>query len=126
MEVNEHILSISGKASTQEPLELGQDYRVTIEGTITSQTDVDNDNGTKNRINKLKPRLVEEIVHKGRVIKVKDKSSTSQKNRARHFIWQQEWLEPDVKMDYDRAGELIRKYYDDIMDLVVNKEYGSR
>jgi hypothetical protein len=118
MEINEHIVSISGKASTQDPLELGQDYRITIEGTVTSQTDVDNDNGTKNRINKLKPRLIEAIEHKGKKLTIKDKSSTSQRNRARHFVWQGE--HPLIDLDYEKAGELIRRHYDLVMEIITS------
>lgn len=119
MEINEHIVSLSGKASIADPLELGQDYRITFEGTVTSQTDVDNDDGTKNVINKLKPRLIESVEHGGKVLKIKDKSSTSQKNRAVHHFWQEEH---QSGIDYERAWEMIRKYYDPIMTYLIKKE----
>ncbi len=115
--INEHIIKISGTASLENELELGQDYKVTITGTIVSQTETDNDNGTRNKIHKLKPLMVESVEYKEKQIRIKDKSSTSQKNRSRHFIWQQDH---PIDVDYDQAGELFRRYYDEIMDLALS------
>ena len=120
MEINEYIISIGGKASTLEALELGGDYRVTIDGTIISQTDVDNDNGTKNVVSKLKPRLVDSIEHKGKKLKIKDKSSSSKKTHGRHHFWEAE--HPQENIPYDEAQELFRKHYDAIMAYVIKQK----
>jgi len=119
MEVNDHILAVSGKASTLEPLENGQDYTVTITGEVRTTSDSINDDGTINRTYRFKPRTIDNLVHEGKTIKVKDKNSTSQKNRAVHEFWK---LEHSSPLTYEEVWQRIRSNYGMVMDFL----YGNK
>lgn len=50
MEVNSHILKLTGKAELEHGMTLGDDYTITLNGQIVKQEDKDNQDGTVDRI----------------------------------------------------------------------------
>lgn len=100
MEINEHYIKLIGKACIPEPLELGNNYKVEIDGDVTGITDTDNNNGTKDRYYKFAPILVNILKDNGEVIKAKDNRSASKKVRNMCYrIWESN----DDPRDYEQA-----------------------
>ena len=88
MTINSHILKLTGKAELPKELELGFNYKVTIDGSVTETTTVDNENGTVDVIYKFLPVLVETLTPKGERLKLKDVRKESQKLRAKlYMVW---------------------------------------
>src|SRR3990172_1191094 len=85
LNINENILRLTGKVNLAQPLELGNDYTITVTGAITTATTIDLHDGSYDRIFKLEPRLVTAIDDKGETIKIKDKGSQAQKLRNRLY-----------------------------------------
>ena len=57
MQVNEHILKVSGKIDIPEGLELGSDHVISLTGQIVKVEDLDNQDGTCNKVYVFKPML---------------------------------------------------------------------
>lgn len=117
--INEHIISIGGRGNIASPLQFGQDYAVTLEGSITSITDINNEDGTINRLFKLKTAIIKEIEGKEGKIAIRDKSSLSKRIRSRQFIWAQE-NQSDI--DYEKFGQLLLQNFDGVMDYLTEQQ----
>lgn len=90
MQINEHILKLTGKVSLPKELLNGNNYTLSVTGSVTSRTEEDNQDGTVNWVYKFEPVLVEILTEKGETIKAKDRRKLSQKLRGRLFL---EWQE---------------------------------
>ena len=99
------VIKLSGKAELPEPLEIGHNFRVELEGSITSETIADNEDGTKIHYFTFKPIIVEAITAKGERLRAKDTRSRSQQMRA---LLMKRWRESDSNIEFD-------KWYDDKM-----------
>lgn len=89
METNEYYIRFHGKAAIPEPLVLGEGYKVTTEGEITSTSDHNNQNGTKDVSYKFTPIRAEIADKYGKTIKVKDTRGWAAKIRARSYkVWE--------------------------------------
>jgi len=100
LEVNEHFIKLVGKACIPEPLELGNNFKVEIDGEVTTVTDTNNQNGTKDRYYKFVPILAKILKDNGEVIVAKDNRSASKKVRNMCYrIWESN----DDKRDYETA-----------------------
>lgn len=104
---------MSGKAELPSELSLGKNYKITIGGSITSQTDSDNQDGTLTRYYKFEPILVELIDEKGERIHARDVRSRSQQLRS--LIWKN-WRDNGENIEFD-------KYYDEVMLEIINSQY---
>lgn len=80
MEVNEHIVQLTGTANIPQPLSLGHDYEIVANVNCYRVTEVDNHDGSINKLYKLK--VVDSVVRNslGKEIKT-GKGSLSQKLR---------------------------------------------
>ncbi len=119
MEINEHIIKISGKATSETPLTLGEDYEVTIEGEIRGIYDSVNDNGSIDRVYALKTRIVKSLLSKGKKLSLKDKSSISKRIRGRLYVWCQDNDVTDFEGAYQDFGSQIINHFDEIMNLIL-------
>ena len=81
MEINENILKLTGKVSLPEPLQIGHNFKIVIEGSVTDENLHDNNNGTFDKIYRFEPVLVEAITPSGERIKAKD---YRKKEKERH------------------------------------------
>lgn len=79
------ILRLQGKAELPESLEIGHNYYVSLEGSIISKTESDNDDGTLNTTFAFKPVKIELLDPKGKTLKLKDPRSNSSKLRS--YLW---------------------------------------
>ena len=111
MEVNEHIIRLSGRATLPSPLDMAKTYNVTLSGEVVSITESNNQNGTCDKIYTFKPVLVEVVNERGEAIKSKDTRSMSKKLRACLY---KEWKDSGSELsdeDYysQRMSEIIGK-----------------
>lgn len=83
--VNEFILRLVGTVNIPEPVKRGNDYKVSLEGSITDKHEKDRDDGTIDEIFTFRPHLGEIMDDKGKKIKAKDRRRNSQKLRAMIF-----------------------------------------
>jgi hypothetical protein len=118
-EINDYILKISGKVSMLEPVEMGHNYRTVIEGSITTITDSDNEDGKINRTYLFKPIKVDLVNEKGQTIKTKDPRSNSKKIRSVSYaIWKARNLACEEEDFYNRFTRQIILNADYLADLV--------
>lgn len=59
--INERIIKITGSACIDKKLELEQDVEIKIKGSVVKVEDAGNNDGTKNRIFKVKLIEIEDI-----------------------------------------------------------------
>lgn len=117
MEPNSYFVKISGKANIPEPLELGNGYKIVLEGEITASSDFSLQNGTFDRTFTYKPALATIEDDKGRVIKAKDlRSRSSQIRRMLYRAWEVDPGETDHEEDYDRTMKYILAHIYDIRE----------
>lgn len=80
-QINSHVIKISGGAELAEGLEFGKDYKLSLDGSVTSTRDKDNHDGTIDRTYTVK--LLNAIVKdEKKSIVVKDKHGQSQLTRG--------------------------------------------
>lgn len=115
MNINEHILKLTGKVTLPKPLTLSKTYLIGVEGDVTESTDKDNNDGTFNREFKFEPLTVEVVNEKGDSIRAMGKTKMHQKIRGRHWVWQQE-NQSDV--DYEQFGNLLIQKFDEVMEIL--------
>ncbi len=95
---NEYVLKLAGKAYIPQELEIGRNYKITSDGTITAKIETDLDNGSHLLTFKFSPVLVE-IQEEGKpAIRAKDVRRQSQKLRG--IIYRQ-WQEDNVSIEFE-------------------------
>jgi len=107
-----HYIKLTGKAEISEPLLIGHNYGVAIEGSITAKTESDNHDGSYNYSYKFEPVLVGVLSEKGETIKVKDIRKKSQQLRAALY---KEWAISENNQDFET------EYYPERMRQIIVK-----
>lgn len=123
MEIKEYILQLTGKASLPEALNVGDNYKVQLEGSIITDMLSDNHDGTCDRIFKFKPIIVTTTDHLGHTLKAKDTRSMSQLLRG---LLRKKWINAAAQIeeeDYYQKfmygvmrdlDELVERYHPDL------------
>jgi len=96
--MDNYVLKLSGKAELPEPLEIGLNFSVLLEGSIVAETITDNDDGTRTHYFKFKPVIVEAIKKTGERIRAKDTRGKSQQLRA---LLYRRWREENEPIEFD-------------------------
>jgi hypothetical protein len=109
--MDSYAIKLTGNAELPEPLSIGHNFKVELQGSITSETIEDNEDGTHTHYYKFKPVIVEAIKETGERIKAKDTRSRSQQLRALVF---RNWREGNFSETFD-------EYYDRIMIEIMQK-----
>ena len=118
MNINSHILKISGNAELPSELIIGDNYEVKIAGTVTRSMLSDNNDGSFDQTYILKPVTVESTDNKGESIKSKDTRSESQLYRG---MLKKLWIERGTPMDFeDFYQKVYRKHYK-YLDAIINE-----
>jgi len=94
MEINEHQIKLSGKANVISGLTNGKNYDLTISDvSVRKIEEVDNDNGTYNRVASLKISELSEvnIISEKEIIKSKKKTTTQ--SQILRFVIESAWEE---------------------------------
>lgn len=99
--MDSHVIKLSGKAELPEALEIGHNFRVKLEGSITAATKADNHDGTFTHYYKFEPVRVEVVTGLGKTLKGKDPRRRSVQMRS---LLMKRWQEEGV-------GE-FEPYYD--------------
>lgn len=105
MSQDTYCIKLTGKAELEAPLEIGHNIKTTLEGSITTETIADNEDGTKTHYFTFRPVQVEVITATGERMRAKDTRSRSQQLRA---LLMKRWREQNVAQEFD-------KWYDDRM-----------
>lgn len=108
MEINAHNIKLTGKANIPKELEMGCSYKVLLDGEITSITEKNNQNGTKDRYYKFEPILASIEAENGEVIKAKDVRSRSRQLRNTLY---REWEADPTALDFDAEYDLVMRYF---------------
>ena len=108
---NSHILKLTGKAELPKSLEISNNFKITISGSITAITESDNDDGSRTFYYKFEPVVIEVIDEKGERIRTKDTRKKSQLLRS--CIWRR-WQDSGEDIDQD-------KFYDNFMDKIISR-----
>lgn len=106
MQVNSHILKISGNAELPKELTLGMNYKITLEGTVVKSQDSDNHDGSMDKLFTLKPVFIELVDEKGESIKAKDTRSESQLFRG---VLKKIWIEKNITLEFENFYSLVYK-----------------
>lgn len=77
MEINSHILKLTGKCELPSGIEIGHNYTVTLRGSIVSEQESDNEDGTHNKSYSFRPITGEIVSEDGESLKLKDNRSNS-------------------------------------------------
>ncbi len=78
---NKYYLKIAGKVNIPRRVEIGHNYKLVADCSITSETKIDNDNGEFDIVFMVEPITAEIQKDNGEVIKAKDPRRNSQKFR---------------------------------------------
>ncbi len=111
--IDTHFIKLSGKGNIATQLEIGRNYELRAQGTVTTKTESDNNDGSHSIYYRYEPVVIEVVNDKGESIKAKDPRSLSQLFRARLYrLWTKK---PDNKSFED--------YYNTIMgNLIQNAD----
>ncbi len=112
-----YLLKLSGKAESPKPLQVSNNIRVALEGSITSEIKSDNQDGSFTYIWTFKPVRVETLDETGETIKMRDTRSNSQLIRS---ILYKKWVNAasPISFDeyYDQVSRAIMVHIDKITD----------
>lgn len=108
--ISNFTLKVSGKAELPEAIEIGSNYHVSMEGSVTNFTESDNDDGTHSRTYTFKPVKLDLLDPMGKTLKLKDARSKSQILRARFWaIWKEHNIEMSFEAWYDKLMDNLRE-----------------
>lgn len=115
--ISNHFLKLSGKAELPKAIEMGHNYHISIEGSVNTTQDSDNEDGTYTRAYTFKAIKIELLDQKGEALKLKDTRSNSQLIRS---LLYKKWVNAasDVSFDefYDAACRAMMANIDLIID----------
>jgi hypothetical protein len=97
-------LKIAGKVNIPTRLEIGHNYKLVADCSITSETRIDNDNGEFDVVFKVEPITCEISKDNGAVIKAKDPRKNSQK--FRNYLYKL-WMEDGCIYPFDEIYEQV-------------------
>lgn len=112
-----YYIKIIGKANVPEKIEIGHNYRLEIDASVTSEQKIDNENGDFDVISKVEPIHITISQDNGKTIKARDPRKNSQKIRNTLY---REWAfitEPiEFEKFYDACTKIILKNAVNIVD----------
>lgn len=120
MNINEHILKISGSSNLPSGLEMDKRYLVSIEVDCTDIVDRSNQNGTLNREYKCKQTGDTQILVDGKqIIKAEKKQKRSQKlHAAIWYYWNMNGFEKPFDQYYDETMAKINSRVPEIIEFL--------
>lgn len=107
--MNSFILKILGKAELPKEIEIGHNYHISLEGSVTSETKSDNDDGTHTFVYLFKPIKIELLDPRGQTLKLKDPRRKSELLRG--ALWHK-WKNKATNLNKD-------EYYDSLMNNLI-------
>lgn len=101
---NDYFVKLTGKANIPCTMDIGRNYKLQIQGTVTSLTESDKNDGSHAIYYRYEPVLVELVDDLGQSIKAKDTRSLSQLFRAR--MWKC-WTKNPQDLEFDQFYEKL-------------------
>src|ERR1700733_2502270 len=103
-----YYLKVFGKANIPKRLEIGHNYRVVLDASITQESKSDNNDGTYDVTFKVEPQTCEISKDNGEVVKAKDprKNSTKIRNKL-YFLWQQSNNPEEFELFYTKVTNYL-------------------
>lgn len=118
MLVSNHVLRLSGKAELPQEIDMGNNYHISLSGSVPKVEEHDNEDGTVTRIYTFKPVKVELLDKLGSTLQLKDTRSKSQLFRARVFgIWKQVYKEEAFDELYDALMDNLIEHAPEIVEM---------
>ena len=108
--IKDYVLKIRGKVSLLEPLEIDTNYKLEIEGSVESEKDKSQHDGTYFRYYEFEPIVVKLIDELGKIIKAKDPRSFSQKFRSKLKFQYDNSKVADIPYEFDEIYEELYRY----------------
>lgn len=106
--MNTHYIKIQGKANIAETLSIGHNYRIESDCSITSESKVDNEDGSYSITWKAEPVTITVTKENGEIIRAKDPRKNSQKIRNYLFKhYHNEGIVEDFDRLYDEFTMLV-------------------
>lgn len=127
MKINERVLKINGrrKIYLEKDLELNQNYKFEVSGTVNSTSDVSNEDETMDKIFNFDPILVEPKGKLGESMSKQDTRKHSQKFRgALTFTYDNnvcDTTELDFESYYAKFYQKMYKYIDNITREIIEE-----
>lgn len=117
MMTNSHILKLTGKSELPEAVEIGHNYHVELDGSITAIAEHDNNDGTADKIYTFKPIKLEVLTPKGKTLVLKDTRSNSQLLRGMlHGKWKNAASNIDFEEAYSKFSFGVMSDMDELID----------
>lgn len=113
---NVFLLKFAGKAEIPEGLKIGDNYKITIDGTITGVEEKDNNDGSHTLLHKIEPIRVEMIDELGRAIQAKDTRSNSQRTRMWFY---KAWINNAASYDFERLWDEVNAIFCARRDMII-------
>jgi hypothetical protein len=98
MQPNSYFIKISGKANIPTELGIGHNYKVVMDCSITSESKVDNEDGTYDVIYKVEPITAEITKDNGETIKARDPRKNSTK--IRNYLYRI-WADKNIGLAFE-------------------------
>lgn len=116
-----HLLKISGKAELPKPVDIGHNYRVSVEGSVVSVNKSDNENGEFTYTYTFKPVNMELLTDKGEMLKLKDTRTSSQLLRAKLWsVWKNGKNPENFDTWYQRLMMNLLQHADELVEMYGN------
>lgn len=80
-----YFLKLTGKVNVPSKVEIGHNYRIVLDGSVTEERKEDNEDGTFNVVSTFRPIVAEISKDHGPMVKSKDVRSWSKKIRDRIY-----------------------------------------
>lgn len=117
-----YILRLSGKAELPQDIEIGHNWHISMEGSITSKTITDNENGSHSVTYLFKPIKVELLDDKGKMLKLKDTRTRTQLLRGRMYgIWSKLQTNLSFEDYWDSLMVKVIQHADEIAEMYDEK-----
>ena len=121
--IDDHFLKLTGKANIPEGLEINNNFKVLISGSITEKKERDRDDGGRIFTYLFEPVLVECIDSLGKTLKAKDVRRVSQRLRGRAFqYWKENDITEDFELWYSHIGEKMIFFFDELLEFIIKKK----
>lgn len=103
-EINSHVLKLTGKCELPSAIEIGHNYTVTLKGSVVSQNESDNEDGTHSMSYSFRPVTGEILSEDGESLKLRDNRSNSTLIRALVY---KRWVNAASNVDFETYYDIV-------------------
>lgn len=120
MDINSHILKLTGKCELPSGIEIGHNYTVVLKGSVVNASESDNEDGTHNMTYGFRPVTGEVTTDDGATLKLKDNRSNS--TLIRQLLYKR-WVNAASNIAFeDFYDGVCREIMQNIDDLIAKYE----